>query len=128
MPAPDTRNARIALAQGWTYRVIDPSAPASTYGLHESEPPEHPGLAYWYDPQNRHCPLRDWVGTLEGVAELMRELGSEWERGAHKMGFACFRGLNAGPDEFFTSPHTRLGDCVGDAWLSVFEKEDADAS
>ena len=93
MAAPSDRNARIALAKGWSMAQVQIGA------------------------------RPDFVGTLEGVAGMLRELGSEWQCGAHNMGFACFRGLNAGPDEFFASPHTRLGDCVGDAWLSEHGKE-----
>jgi len=116
MPVPNSRNARIAIAKGWTFDA----------GIIYHVPVE--GTS-WRNPQDEPALLPDYVGTLAGVAMLRRELGEAWCLGRDIERWLCYRGENCGPEEFFWSPDDRPGDCVGDAWLSVFgQKEGNDAN
>lgn len=116
-------NDRIAKAKGWRYMIHDVQMGIVVSSPHPELSPEHPGLAIWYDSQNRRSDRLDFTGTVEGLAGMMRELGGHWVWGWSGRGFVCSRGENCSSDEYFCSPPDRPGDCVGEAWLSVFEKE-----
>jgi len=137
MPAPNDRNSRIALAKGWTFHEWYEEA-----GRPEtrSETPLH---THWRNPSYEIAEPRDYVGTLKGVAGLMRELQatrkpmSQWawywndkkqrfvmRHAAWLRRFPFRRQIHA----IFYSPKDRPGNCVGQAWLSMFEEEAANAS
>ena len=139
MPAPTDRNALIALARGWLWIEWPSIANSKDVAL----PPNPYGYqwTHWRDPQGYWRALPDYVGTLEGMAGLMRELNEkaypsywEWgycpvnERGLYAHYYIQRRASNGRRVAKFESPADRSGDCVGDAWLSVFEKEAVDAS
>jgi len=140
MPKTNNLNARLALCKGWRYMVHDVQKGIVVCPVHPELPPEHPGLAYWYDPQNRHCPLHDWVGTLEGVARLAIELQDRENATSHNwlIRWSTFlqiwdvwkedENTHERLAEFLSTKEEIFGIAVGDAWLSEFEKEDADAS
>ncbi len=129
MAVPDTLNARIAIAKGWMW--IEDVAP---------------GEWHWRSPTQKayyHPPL--FVDALAGVAELMRELNVKarkdeqywwWGQNAKRLvdaprdAFICVRHGVALHTLFlipwFWSPKGHPGDCIGDAWLAVFEKEESD--
>lgn len=128
MPVPIDLNARIALAKGWTYQDIDLwKQPAA--------------VRLWYDPNGKQRGHPDYVGTLEGVAGLMRELQARrkpmsqwaWYWNEWKQRFvilhAAWRHRLFGRQvhAVFYSDIDHPGDCVGEAYLSIFE-EAADAS
>ena len=117
MTVPNGINDRIALARGWTFHewYEEGGVPGS-----RREAPLH---THWRNPSRQIAMRPDFVGTLEGVAGMLKELGPEWDWGWTGIEYDCSRGLNCGPDEYFCSPEDRPGDCVGEAWLSIFEKE-----
>ena len=139
MPAPSDRNARIALAKGWTVK----SNPALDL---RGQPIIWKGMpAYkhaWYTPGGKYHgdTSPDYVGTLEGVAGMMRELQarrrpmSQWawywndRKQRFEMRYAAWRRslFRRQVLAVFHSPSDRPGDCVGDAYLAM--KEGADAS
>lgn len=127
MPAPNTLNARIAIAKGWTWQDCKWFA--------------------WHDSKGRLGEPPDFVGTLAGLAGLMRELNEHakkdrqywwWSQNAYHLvdaprdAFICVRhGLYADAHflvPWFWSPDDRPGDCVGKAWLSEIGEETDDAS
>jgi len=67
----------------------------------------------------------DFVGTLEGVDMMLWELGPAWSVRRFQNKWICYHtfGLLVLAESFLSD---KLGDCVGDAWLSV--KEAADGS
>ena len=134
MPAPTDRNARIALATGWTWHEEDFFLAPDFGSVPELR-------THWLAPiakgERYAVPGTppDYVGTLEGVSEMLRGL-NDWERSIGSIkrwyithvpnGFTCQRRIGVEVWESYTSKEP--GDCVGDAYLSVFGKEDADAS
>ena len=132
MPAPNdltrTINLRIALAKGWIW-VEEIKIPGATY------------YAHWEDTSGQWKHIPDWTWTLAGLVELMRELQSrrkpmsqwawywnEWKQRfvmRHTRFSLTFRRK---VHAVFYSDAAHPGDCVGDAWLSVFEKEDVDGN
>ena len=120
MPAPTDRNARIALAKGWTWHKHDFFLAPDFGNVPELR-------THWLDPDSEPAMLPDYLGTLEGVDMMLWELGPVWSVRRFQNKWMCYHTF--GPlvlAESFLSD--KLGDCVGDAWLSVFEKEAADAS
>ena len=138
MPAPDTLNARIALVKGWTWheeplRTRDPARYEA--GLREP---------HWVATNGLPWPRPDFVGTLDGIAGLMRELQEEqarknearlyctdarlvwsWTYLPHRKEYVCILENEDGYEyEGFVSPIDHPGDCVGDAWMSEKGKED----
>jgi len=117
MAAPSDRNARIALAKGWIFR-----------------PEKHPYRpALWQQPDGTVVAFRpDFVGTLEGVSGMLRELYEATDRVLEVLlmpfndGVQCILDTVSSEERYFWAPWERWGDCVGDAWLSV--KEAADGS
>ena len=106
MPKLSDQNARIALAKGWTWNE---------------------GQCQWVSPigERRACP--DYVGTLEGVAGLMREMmdcSDDLYIWAPQM--TCWICANHDWSQCWHSDLEHPGDCVGEAYLSM--KEVADAS
>ena len=131
MPAPNDRNARIALANGWTVK----SRPALDL---RGQPViwKHVS-AYkdaWYTPDGQyHGDMpRDFVGTLEGVAWMLQKLNTNtddvwrWWYNKRYQEWWCTWAWQI--PLAYRSPDDRPGDCVGDAYLSVFGKEATDAS
>ena len=105
-------NDRIAKAKGWKPRPAD-------Y-------PYRPAL--WEKPDGAVTVSRpDFTGTLEGATGMLRELGPDWDWNWDGTKWVCSRGLNCGPDEYFWSSIDHPGDCLGEAWMSVFGKELANA-
>ena len=113
MPAPNDLNSRIALVKGWTWR------PASVIELN---PPGEINFActdHWIDAEgNIHSDVPDFVGTLEGVAWMLRKLGQAW--GLHFIEdigkWCCYDHVGSGG--LFYSDENNPGDCVGIAYLS----------
>ena len=118
MPAPTDLNSRIALAKGWSWQD-DKWFP-------------------WHNATGGLATLPDYVGTLEGVAGLMRELNEaakpDWWDWAYFAGdskwlrkryYVARRTPTYEVSAVFTSPDDHPGDCVGDAWMSVTEAADA---
>jgi len=116
-------NDRIAKAKGWTWEWC-----------HFEIEEDH---AVWVNPDGYAAMRPDYVGTLEGVAGLMRELQSQrrpvsqwtWYWNDRKRCFAMRhaawrrRPFRRQVHAVFYSPKDRPSDCVGRAWLSVFGKE-----
>ena len=115
-------NDRIAIAKGWTWQD-DKWFP-------------------WHNATGGLATLPDYVGTLEGVAGMLRELNERakandqyWWWGvnvrrlvdAPRNAFICVRHGIAEHTLFlvpwFWSPDDRPGDCVGAAYMFVFGKE-----
>ncbi|MFH1484683.1 MAG: hypothetical protein ABIH46_01305 [Chloroflexota bacterium] len=134
MLAPTDRNSRIALAKGWTWLDIPEMAEdAEGYAVSPLV------LTHWRNPAGKPELLPDWTGTLEGMAELMRELNERakarsqhWVWGSNvgglvsgpRDGYYCAKhGLGGDYFKWFWSDKEHPGDCVDDAWLSVFEEE-----
>ncbi len=140
MPAPDTLNARIALAKGWTVereRALDLRGQPIVWKGQEAY------KDYWHDSDGQYKGHEspDWVSMPKGVAELMAELNDHakadneywvWGQNARHLingprnGYYCAKhGLydNAMYLKSFCSDKNHPGDCIGDAWLSVFGKE-----
>jgi len=89
MPAPTDLNSQIALKKGWTWLeeqvVLPPSFEAMDNAFRD-----------WKDPTRELAIRPDYVGTLEGVAGLMRELGGYWVWGWGGHRLVCSRGENCG--------------------------------
>ncbi|HUV93894.1 MAG TPA: hypothetical protein VMX14_03570 [Anaerolineae bacterium] len=138
MPRPNDRNARIALAMGWTWdekpwlRTKPGAIPQYDKWLDEDLIEKE--ITHWLNPEGKPAMRPDYVGTLEGVAGLMRELGHHWKWGWNGFEWVCFRELSYDPDdpydpdEWFRSPDDRPGYCIGDAWMSVFGNEATDGN
>lgn len=135
MTVPDSLNARIALAKGWTWHkeTLLYEVRTGSYKDHPSLIVTETGQTHWKDATGIARRLPDWVGTLAGVAELMRELEHEatiqhgdcWNL-TYNWPMQQWEYWRYGADhnvETYTSPDDRPGDCVADAWLSVFGKE-----
>lgn len=119
MMIPDTLNARIAIAKGWSF--IDIRVLGAT-------------VRVWRDSEGtQQGDLRDWIGALAGVAELMREL-MDAKAGPYVLvpnadGWLCAPASTWATSwkSCYFSPPDHPGDCVGKAWLSVFGKGATDA-
>jgi len=118
MMVTDTLNSRIALCKGLTY---------------EGRPNWHSTVRAWFRPDGTYQgKVPDYVGTLAGVAELMREL-NELRNQNDDRRFFWWR-YNAYVEEYqcgcehleiiARSSRHRPGDCVGEAWLSMFGKKE----
>ena len=85
----------------------------------------------------------DFVGTLEGVSGMMREMNEQggamrdalvWRWGWNESWgeYVChgrrLSDLRIDLGHIFSSPEDRPGDCVGDAYLSVKEASDANTT
>ena len=126
-------NDRIALAKGWKLSewYEDAGRPET-----RSEIPLH---THWYNSAMRLMARPDYVGTVAGLAELMRDLQSRrkplsqwaWYWNEQKQRFAtrhaawgrwwrlAYRNqIHA----IFYSRKDQPGLCVGKAWMSVFGK------
>ncbi|MFH1484684.1 MAG: hypothetical protein ABIH46_01310 [Chloroflexota bacterium] len=144
MPAPTDRNSRIALAKGWTWTETEGDAwvwsdkhqmfldPSSRQDRKQS---------HWFNSYGLRETIPNWTGTLEGMAELMRELNEHakahnqywaWRPNVDGLvswprdGYYCAKHVLGG-DYFklFWSDEEHPGDCVSDAYLSVFEEKGA---
>ena len=114
MPTKTDLNERIAKVKGWTQD--------DTLLWVMSDPP-HP--TEWRDPYGIPEMLFDWVGTLEGVAELLQELYATCHCVAFEP-FGCDKWRCSGTREEvneayeYESDRTRPGDCIAMAWLGIF--------
>lgn len=111
-------NDRIAIAKGWA-RIVTGNQLAGVF-------------IFWRNPEGKSAHRPNFVGTLEGLAGMLRELyehDSLWEIGFITIndGLQCCLYRKDGSDRYYWAPWSRLGDCVGEAYLSVFGKEIADA-
>ena len=136
---PSDRNARIALAKGWRRVSYDDERIKDAQG----------NFLYFYWGSSSgimQAELPDWAGTLQGIAELLRELQENqyrkekalrripdillrwsWRYVPQEREYACeFRNQSGYRHTSFTSPVDHPGDCVVDAYLSVFEKVSKD--
>ena len=122
MPTPTDRNALIALAKDWTWKIASSTEPAQyqTDGFIWAEP-------HWVDAEGQpQFNVFDFVGTLAGVAGLMRELGPEWAWAWDGTQYVCCHWEADGRIiEEFCSPDDCPGNCVGDAYLNMKEAVDA---
>ena len=140
MPAPNDRNALIALVKGWTWIARDPVIETGWGRLDLSR--LSPDVGEWRNPQGEPAMHPDFVGTLEGVAGMLSELnslrGQCWVWIVNPEGgtgtqytienpASCFRIDATAPlyPPRFDSPRDRPGDCVGEAYLSMKEAVDA---
>jgi len=145
VPTPNDRNSRIALAKRWRRACYRQRTPHPNRCERELGPwcETCPLNVWeeWIDPAGKPAKCPDFVGTLGGVAGMMRELNEaakpDWWDWAYFAGdsellrkryYVVRRTPTYEVLAVFKSPSDRPGDCVGDAWLSVFEKEAADAS
>ena len=131
-------NDRIALAKGWTVKIrpgIDPYTGQQV--IWKGVPVERHD---WRNPDGQyqgHCPL-NFTGTLEGMAGMMRELneravkaGNLWDWQWHPWQ-RCYRirliEIATGQliHRGFDSRDDHPGDCVGEAYISVFGKDKDD--
>jgi len=125
MPTPTDRNARIALANGWTWHKHDFFLAPDFGNLPELR-------THWLDSEGEPAMVPDFVGTLEGVSGMLRELHEagrrcSWSYNIHTHKYICIEDTEFFDDDVIAeSPEDHPGDCVGDAWLSV--KEAADGS
>ena len=104
-------NDRIAKAKGWRWDE------------HHSYMCGTGTYATWINPEGYGVDHPNYISTLEGVAGLMRELGPDWAWHHHFDSWTCFE-LSLRPTALrFRSPDDRPGDCVGEAYVSVFGKE-----
>ena len=144
MPAPTDRNDRIALAKEWKWvefpSLIAPYHSVDGLTSFRSSVPTH-----WYNPEAEPAMRPDFVGTLEGVSGMLRELNEHakahgqhwvwsydddaWPNHDYDRCYYCAKqGLSihkSQPLPVFLSPDDRPGNCVGDAYLSAFGKEAA---
>lgn len=131
-------NDRIAKVKGW--RLSEWYEDSGVPGT-RSKTPLH---THWYNPAKELeiAGPPDFTSTLSGVAGMLRELhgwmwywirlddarpGSPMHKRIMEYGigaFVCRRGLQV---DFFLSPLERPGDCVGEAYMSVFGKEAVNA-
>lgn len=134
MPARGNINSKIALARGWTVerrRALDLQGQPIVWKGQDCYKED------WTDPNGQYQGHRspDSVGTLEGILQLLWELGEKGRWRIERDGnyFVC-RSRNIYDGEYYSALYnSRLwaenlaGDFVGAAWLSVFEKETTDA-
>ena len=119
-------NWRIALAKGWTWYEEWVLAPIIYENAFEARarPWTLRAGTHWRNPEGEPAIHPRYVNALECVAGLLRELGDEWNWNWDGSRWRCYRDLNPMyPNEIFWSLPHHSGDCVGEAWLSVFEKE-----
>jgi len=136
MTAPNDLNDRIAKAKGWTWIAREPVIETGWGRLDLRQ--LSPDVGEWRDPRGQVDFRPDFTGTLKGLAGLMQELQSRrkpmsqwawyWNERKQRfvMRYAWFRRrlFRRQIHATFYSPKDRPGDCVGEAWLSVFEKEE----
>ena len=103
---PDDINDRIALAKGWKWRPKAQMYVSPNGSLYADAVP-------------------NYVGTLEGVSGMLRELGPKWVWGWDGIDMICYREPNPSLGEWFTSSVTCPGDCVGEAYMSIKGAVDA---
>lgn len=137
MPVPTDRNSRIALAHGWTWH--EEGEPV-TYqiGIMWAD-----DVAHWQDPTGEWAmSVPDFVGTLEGVSWMLRELNENTTEASYDWSLrwsAHFQFWDMWAEDGFSSSGKRLvqfestkeegvGIAIGDAYLLVFEKKAADAN
>ena len=136
MPAPTDRNDRIALAKGWRRACYRQRTPHPNRCEKELGPwCKTCPLNFWeewIDPAGKPAIRPDYVGTLKGVSEMLRELYEATDK-VHEVvfipfddGLQCCLATKSGDRRYFLSSWERLGDCVGYAYISVFEKEAVD--
>lgn len=141
MPAPTDINSQIALRKGWTwdekpwFRTKPGAIPHYDRWLEEDLIEKK--MTHWINPERKPAIRPDFVGTLEGVAGLMRELQarrkpmSQWawywndkkqrfvmRHAAWLRRFPFRRQVHA----IFYSPKDRPAHCVGEAWLAMMEE------
>jgi len=132
MSATTDLNSRIALAKGWTWHE-ESFFLAPDFGtlpelrthwlvpILDGERYAEPGIP------------PDYVGTLEGLAGLMREMAEagrycSWGYDIHTRMYNCIEDTEFFDDELMAeSPPDRPGDCVGEAYLSMKEATHASA-
>lgn len=117
MPIPESLNARIAVAKGWTWRE-DTVLIWGNFGEMQAL------RSHWRNPYDKPAICPDYVDTLEGVAELMKDLDEtqrwfSWGYNIYTHRYVCIED----DTEVASSPEERPGDCAGKAWMSVFGKE-----
>lgn len=143
MPAPNDRNSRIALAKGWTWHEEDFFLAPNFGSVPELR-------THWLAPirnGERYAEPEtppDFVGTLEGVSGMMRELQEketaesvpeyDWALRWSPL-FQLWDVWAVGGStrtrlvQFQSTKEEGFGVAVGDAWMSVHgKKEAADAS
>ena len=137
MSAPQSESGLRPTAKGWTwdetlYILTKPTNPfyvrdvAEALGEYET--------THWINLDGEPAIRPDYVGTLGGVAWMMRGLNEagrrcSWSYNIHTYKYVCIEDTEFFDDDLIAeSPDDRPGDCVGDAWLSMFGKEAADAS
>lgn len=123
-------NDRIAEAQGWRRTVTG----NKLKGV----------FIFWRNPEGKPAIRPDFTGTLEGLAGMMRELQEDqhrkekallrrpdvylhwsWRYVPQEKVYACdLRNQSGYRHRTFDSPDDRPGDCVGEAYMSVFDKEE----
>ena len=131
MAAPSDRNARIALAKGWEW-TEETTLIWGNFGEMQAM------RSHWHDPTGKPAMCPDYVGTLAGVAGLLRELNERedviksyslyWSQPERRWVLIEEEALLGNQTAFFWSPEDRPGDCVADAWLSEHGKGMIDAS
>lgn len=135
MPAPTDLNSRIALAKAWAW--ADVGMYAGGYR------PGGEGFTHWRNPEGTPAIRPRFTGTLEGIAGMMRELNEtelvevttyyDWSlRWSSTFQIWDFYGEDEINGErrvqFQSSKQQGPGVAIGEAWMSVFGKEAADAS
>ena len=120
-------NERIALAKGWTWSQ-------ETIAMLGLAIPLWPiPRTHWRDSEGHPAIRPDYVGTLEGITGLLRELYEATDKVLEVLlilfndGVQCALDTVSSGERHFWAPWERWGDCVGEAWLSVFGKELANA-
>lgn len=125
MPASNDTNDCIAKAMGWTWD--DELVKALWFGYLGRPLPKFTPLTHWRNPEGKPAVRPDFIGTLGGVAGMLRILGPEWSWGWDGTQYVCRQDEeDAWPAKEFFSPSDCPGDCVGEAYMSVFGKEAAD--
>lgn len=117
MPAPTDLNSQIAFKKGWTWNEE----------LHICSADRGYAPSHWRDPEGEPAVRPDFVGTLEGMSELMRDLCETglrfrwyWVEGPSTdpsaKQFVCYS-----PDFLYLtrSPFEHSGVCLGEMWVKV---------
>ena len=123
-------NDRIAKAKGWEW--LERAERRPRHSISGIVFPER--MCHWRKPDGSLTSYRpDFTGTLEGLVRLMQGLGSDWGWGWWHSSWICFEKNHRTLDEgrklrSFFSPDYEPGDCVGSAWLSVFDTENLTTS
>lgn len=72
MPAPTDLNSRIALKKRWAWE--EGLLKALWFGYLGRPLPKYARFTHWRNPEGKPARRPDYVGTLEGLAGLMREI------------------------------------------------------